>query len=198
MKFLTAIVAILLAGVVSAAAQNAASSAAAPQSATQPAAQAAPAASQNKIDPAKEADIRHLLEVAGTKAVMMQMMESMTANVKPMLISALPPGDYREKLADLFLAKFQAKANLQHLLDLAISAYDRHFTHEEIKGLIKFYESPLGKKAVSELPQLMDEMTTAGREWGQQVGRESMQEVLAEHPEMVDALNAAGKATQQK
>ena len=196
MKIFAAMIALFVAGLASAAAQSAAAPAAAQQSTTQPAASAAAAASQSKIDPAKEADIRRLLDVAGTKALMTQMMQSMSDGMKPMLINALPPGDYREKLADLFLAKFQSKADLQHLLDMAVAVYDRHFSHEEIKGLIKFYETPLGKKAISEMPQLMNEMTTAGRRWGEQLGQESMQEVLAEHPEMVEAMKAAQKAAQ--
>lgn len=198
MKNLAAIIALLFAGLASAAAQSAASPAAAQQSTTQPASSAAPAAAQNKIDPAKEADIRRLLEVTGTKALMTQMMQSMITGLKPMLINTLPPGDYREKLADLFFARFQEKADLQHLLDLAVTAYDRHFSDDEIKGLIKFYESPLGKKLVSEQPQLMEDITTANREWGQQLGRESMQEVLTEHPELLEAIQAAKKAAQQQ
>jgi hypothetical protein len=136
--------------------------------------------------------------VLGTKAVMTQMMESMVGNIKPVMTNALPRGDYREKLVELFFAKFQAKADLQQLLDLAVGAYDRHFSDEEIKGLIKFYETPLGQKAVSELPQLMSEMGEAGRKWGQELGRESMQEVLTEHPELAKAMQAAGKAAQQQ
>src|ERR1700675_745544 len=52
---------------------------------------------QSKIDPAKEADIHRLLELAGTKAIMSQMMEGMGTNIKPMVTNSLPPGDYRAK-----------------------------------------------------------------------------------------------------
>lgn len=200
MKIFAAIITLLFAGLVSAAAaaQSSPSPASERAAASQATAASAPSAEQAKIDPAKEADIRRLLEVGGTKAAMETMMQSMTTEMKPMLANALPPGDYREKLVELFFAKFQAKADLQHLLDLAVSAYDRHFSDEEIKGLIKFYETPLGKKAVSELPQLMSEMSEAGRKWGEGLGRECMQEVLTEHPEMVEAMKAAGKAAQQQ
>lgn len=186
MKIFAAIITLLFAGLVSAAAQSSPSPA------------SAPGAGQSKVDPAKEADIRRLLDVLGTKALMTQLMQSMVANVKPVMTNALPPGDYREKLVELFFAKFQAKADLQQLLELAVSAYDRHFSDEEIKGLIKFYETPLGQKAVSSLPQIMEEMRVAGRKWGEGLGRECMQEVLTEHPEMVEAMKAAGKAAQQQ
>ena len=44
----------------------------------------------------------------------------------------------------------------------------------------------------------MSEMSEAGRKWGEGLGRECMQEVLTEHPEMVEAMKAAGKAAQQQ
>jgi hypothetical protein len=44
------------------------------------------------------------------------------------------------------------------------------------------------------LPQLVNELQGAGQEWGKQLGRKCMEEVLAEHPEMADALEKASKA----
>jgi uncharacterized protein len=168
----------------------------APTAATSATAQSA--TTQNKIDPAKEADIRRLLEVSGAKKLVTQTMASMTTSVRPVLSNSLPPGEYREKLIDLFFAKFQSKADSAQLLDLAVPLYDKYFSQDEIKGLIRFYETPLGQKLLSVLPQLMDEMSEIGRKWGEQAGRDSMQEVLTEHPEMQQALEAAGKAAQQK
>jgi hypothetical protein len=149
-----------------------------------------------KIDPAKEADIRKLLDLVGTKAVVVQTMDSMTKSIKPLLTSSLPPGDYREKLVDLFFAKFSAKSDVQHLVDLAIPVYDRNFSHQEIRGLIEFYKTPLGQKAIAALPKVTAEMQEQGRKWGEQLGKDCMVEVLTEHPELADALTAAQKNTQ--
>jgi uncharacterized protein len=165
-----------------------------PQSAP---ATASAATTQNKIDPAKEADIRRLLDLTGASRIVKETMESMTTTIRPLMAKSLPPGEYREKLIDLFFAKFHAKADIAQLIDLAIPAYDRYFSHEEIKSLIKFYETPLGQKSLSVMPQLTNEMRDAGRKWGEKLGRDSMQEVLAEHPEMEAALEAAGKAAQK-
>src|ERR1700723_3834027 len=83
-----------------------------PDSATTP-------SSQRKIDPAKEADIRHLLDVAGTAALVQQLMSSMEQSMKPVLASSLPPGEYRDKLIDLFFEKFHSKFDTKRILDLA-------------------------------------------------------------------------------
>lgn len=149
-----------------------------------------------RIDPAKEADIRKLLDLVGTKAVVVQTMDSMTKSIKPLLTNSLPPGDYREKLVELFFAKFSAKSDVERLLDLAIPVYDRNFSHQEIRGLIDFYQTPLGRKAIAALPKVTAEMQEQGRKWGEQLGKDCMVEVLSEHPELADALAAAQKNTQ--
>jgi uncharacterized protein len=161
---------------------------AAQQSAAPP---AAPEASQPKIDPAKEADIRQLMEVAGTKALMAQMMGTMETSIKPMLSNAFPPGDYREKLIDLFIAKFKSEGNLQQLLDLIVPIYDKYFSDKEIKDLIQYYRTPLGQKTIEVMPKLFAESQEAGRKWGEALGRQSMIDVLAEHPEFKKTMEGA-------
>jgi hypothetical protein len=154
----------------------------------------APAA-QVKIDPAKEADIRRLLEATGTTTLMQQVMDNMQKSLKPVLTNSFPPGEYREKLVDLFFEKFRSKLDSKRLLDLAVVRYDEQFSDEDIKGLISFYETPLGQKAVSALPKLTAELQQDGQTLGQQTGRDSMIEVLAEHPELAKALQDATQRT---
>jgi hypothetical protein len=157
-----------------------------------------PSAGPSKIDPAKEADIHRLLDIAGTKAVMMQIMGGMEKNIRPVMTNSLPPGDYREKLIDLFFEKFQdhSKAEMPQLLDTAVPLYDKYFSREDIKGLIQFYETPLGQKALSVLPQLSIELQGEGMKLGEKLGRQSMMEVLSEHPELQKALEEAQKGAQ--
>jgi uncharacterized protein len=149
----------------------------------------------SKIDPAKEADIRRLLDIAGTGALATQMMDSMTQSIRPLMIQALPPGDYRDKLIGFFFEKFRVKADVQQLIALAVPSYDKYFSHEEIKDLIQFYQTPLGQKALTTLPKLMGELQSQGKAWGEQLGGECMREVLAEHPELAQALQAAAQAS---
>ena len=160
----------------------------APQKSTPPS--SAPAA-EKKIAPAKEADIRKLLQLTGTSALMQQTMDSMDKSIKPMMINSLPEGDYRQTLIDLFFEKFHAKLDTQKLLDLAVPIYDKHFTDADIKGLIQFYETPLGQKTVKALPQITAELTDAGRNMGATVARDSMLEVISEHPELQKAMEDA-------
>lgn len=66
--------------------------------ASQPQASAAPVV---KIDPAKEADIRRLLDVTGAKAMASQNMAMMEGTIRPLLTNSLPPGEYRDKTDQL-------------------------------------------------------------------------------------------------
>lgn len=169
--------------------------AAAPAQATAPSQTQTPdsAPKATAIDPAKDAAIRRLFSVQGTKDSMSRVMTGMTSNMKPILESSLPPGEYRAQLIELFLQRFQSKISVDRMLELAIPVYDKYFSLEEIEGLTKFYETPLGKKAASVLPQVVLETQSAGSKLGEEVGRESMLEVLAEHPELEKAMEDAAR-----
>jgi hypothetical protein len=151
-----------------------------------------------KIDPVKEADIRNLLDVTGTKANMVQVMSAMETNMRPSLTNMFPPGEYREHLIELFFEKFHSKADPQQMLELAIPVYDKYLSDEDIRALTQFYATPLGKKVITTLPKVLIECTQAGEKWGEQLGRQSMQEVLAEHPDLKKALEEAAKNAQQR
>ena len=152
------------------------------------------ASKTSSVDPQKEADIRRLMAVTGAIDLGMQMMSA--TNIKPLLEQSLPPGEYRPKLIDLFVEKFQTEGTAESLTRLLIPIYDRHFSDEDIKGLIVFYETPLGKKAISVLPQVLSDSQQAGKQWGGELGRRCMEEVLSEHPDLAKALEAAEKSAQ--
>jgi hypothetical protein len=166
----------------------------APQS-TQPGQSTTPAAKATMgIDPAKEAAIRRLFDVQDTKDAMRQVLTGMSRNIRPMLESSLPPGEYRAHLIDLFFERFLSKMSVDQLLELAIPVYDKYFSLEDIDGLTKFYQTPLGRKTISVLPQVLMETQAAGMNLGEQVGRQAMKEVLDEHPDLKKSLEDAAAA----
>jgi uncharacterized protein len=175
---------------------SAASSASADQQ-TQSVAAAAKA-SRVKVDAkqAKEADIRQLLDLTHAGAIATQAMDGMEGNMRTLMANAFPAGEYREKLIDLFFAKYHAKRDPQQLLDLAVPVYDKYYSDDEVKDLIRLYQTPLGQKMLATMPKLMADLQAAGQKWGEQLGRQSMIEVLAEHPEMEKALQDAQKTAQ--
>jgi uncharacterized protein len=159
---------------------------------------AAAKASRVKIETkgAKEADIRKLLDLTHSGALATQTMDGMEGNMRTLMTNAFPAGEYRGKLIDLFFEKFHSKRDPQQLLDIAVPVYDKYYSDDEIKQLIQLYQTPLGQKMLSAMPKLMAELQAAGEKWGEEMGRESMMEVLAEHPEMAKALEDAQKNAQ--
>ncbi|MFZ0706749.1 MAG: DUF2059 domain-containing protein [Candidatus Korobacteraceae bacterium] len=146
-----------------------------------------------RIDPQKAADIRRFMEVSGAAGRGLRMMQSLETTLRLSWERSLPPGEYRSKLIDLCLARFRSKATGDSLVTMVIPIYDQHFTDDEIKQLTAFYETPVGKKAIAESPQVVSESQEADKLWGQHLGTEAMSEVLAEHPDLKQALESAQK-----
>lgn len=144
-------------------------------------------------DQSKQADIRRLLQVTGAAGLATQSMDEMQKTMRPLITNALPAGEYRDKLVDLFFAKFHSKRDPEQLINLIVPLYDKYYSDDEIEELIQMYQTPLGQKMLSVLPKILAESQAAGRTWGEQIGRESMMEVLAEHPEMEKAIEEAKK-----
>ena len=124
-----------------------------------PAAAAAPA-----LDPAYEADIRKLLEVTGSAALAVQAMDQMMVQMK-----TLAPNAPEE-----FWTEFRASMNPSELVDMMVPIYAKYFTHEDIVGLLAFYDTPVGKKLIASQPAIMQESMAAGAAWGQRVASEVM------------------------
>jgi hypothetical protein len=144
-----------------------------------------------QLKQAKEDDIRKLMEVTGAPEIAIQTMDGAEKNMRSLISDSLPAGDYREKLVDLFFEKFHSKRDAKQLAGLIIPIYDKYYSDDEIKQLIQLYQTPLGQKMLSVLPKVAAESQAAGMKWGEQIGRDSMMEVLAEHPEMARAIQEA-------
>jgi len=65
-----------------------------------------------------------------------------------------------------------------------VSVYDKHFTHEEIKGLLQFYGSPLGQKVAAEMPKISREIQSATRAAGDKAAKEALAELKRQNPEV--------------
>jgi hypothetical protein len=129
---------------------------------------------------------------------MTQAMANMETNIRPLITSSFPAGEYRDRLIQLFFEKFHSKIDLQELVGLAMPVYDKYLSDTDIRGLIEFYSTPLGQKVINVLPNIMTESGEKGRQWGERIGRESMIEVLQEHPDLQEALQARKKDTLPK
>jgi len=118
----------------------------------------------------KNDDILKLLKVSGTDKLMDQMLAVLIPQFKQ-LVPNIP---------DTFWVKFKEKVNINDLLFACVPAYNKYYTHDEIKQLIKFYESPLGKRMVEVAPLLSQETMAIGSKWGEKLGEDIVNELINE------------------
>ena len=105
------------------------------------------------------ADIKRLMEITGAGNLSIQIMNRM------MLTMRKGHKDVPEEFWDNFMAEIDPNG----LIEIIIPIYEKHLTHEDIKQLIAFYESPIGKKLIKVQPQIMMDSMTAGEEWGKKL-----------------------------
>ncbi|HET6251639.1 MAG TPA: DUF2059 domain-containing protein [Tepidisphaeraceae bacterium] len=117
-------------------------------------------AADEPVDAQKEKDIRKLLDLSGAAQMGPQMMDAVVGQMKK-IYPQVPLEFWNE---------FAKEADYEGLLKLIVPVYEKHFTDEEILELIKFYESPIGKKLAHEQPLMMQESMQAGQKWGQELG----------------------------
>ena len=56
--------------------------------------------------------------------------------------------------------------DLDGFVKMMIPIYNKYFTHNEIRELIRFYESSIGKKLLEVTSGINQDSYTAGEQWG--------------------------------
>ena len=134
---------------------------------------AGPAKAEVKpMDPAKIQDIKKLLDLIRLEEVVMLGAESTLERLFPILKKATAQNNQAVsetvfailKTSTLSLVKRQISAK-NGLMDRVVPLYDKHYTKDEIQSLIRFYETPLGKKVSALRPQIAKEGMVVAEEW---------------------------------
>ncbi|MBA4850014.1 DUF2059 domain-containing protein [Emticicia sp. BO119] len=116
----------------------------------------------SQLDSPKIKDIKRLLIVSGAANAAKAGVESMANSMKAQ--------SDQNNLPEGFWDEFIKAINYDELAAMYIPIYDKHYSHQEIIDMIKFYESPTGKKMVEKTPLIVAESMEAGREWGGKLG----------------------------
>ena len=159
------------------------------QSATAPAKAAKPTSPDpaDQVDPAKEAAIRHLMDLTQTSKMGDSLSAYVTNQVREALSQAVPP-DRLAKLMDGFSQKMVTVAPASAVTDAAIPIYARAFSMEDIQAISQFYESPLGQRVVKALPEVARDSEELGVQMEQKGAMKVLQEMSGEYPELKQML----------
>jgi len=134
------------------------------------------------IDPAKEADIRSLLELVGAKDAIQDAAGTATEQYRQKVMETSANTDRAQAFTNNYLAEFQKTFDANAVNEQLVGIYDKHFSDEEIKGLLEFYGSPLGQKVAAELPGINREVQFATRTASTQAARQAWQDLRAQYP----------------
>ncbi|ESU29542.1 hypothetical protein FLJC2902T_00070 [Flavobacterium limnosediminis JC2902] len=96
-------------------------------------------------------DVLKLIEVTGSAGQMKV--------AKDQILKMVP----KEKHA-AFLVEFEA--TMPALYDKMAEIYMQEYTQEDIKAILKFYETPIGKKMSEKAGIIAEKNMAAGQEWG--------------------------------
>jgi len=128
----------------------------------------------------KKADIERLMQMTGATRIGMQIASAMVAQMTQAVKKSRPdisPQAMTVMQKTVMEVMQEKVADRQGLLGQIVELYHKHFSHDDIKGLIAFYESDLGRKTVKEMPKLAGESIRIGRQWGARLGPEIEQRV---------------------
>jgi hypothetical protein len=134
------------------------------------------------MDPAKDADIRSLMELLGVRDAWQEATAKSTEQYRDSLLATVPYNDRGQAFINAFMDSYQKKFNPDDMTDGLVAIYDKHFTEDEIKGLLQFYGSPLGQKYAAEMPKVSAESSSAGRAISLRVARDVMQDLRKQFP----------------
>jgi len=148
-----------------------------------------------KPDPAKETAIRHLMDLTQTSKLGDNISSAITGQVRNVMSQKIQQPDQLQKFMDTFSQKFGVAAPTSAVVDAEIPVYSHYFSIEDIQGLIKFYESPLGQRVVKSLPEVVQQTQQAGVQLGQKAAIEVLRSMSTEYPDLKQMLPPEPGAT---
>jgi uncharacterized protein len=152
---------------------------------------AAPATSRGpaaqKVDPEKEKAIRHLMDLNGSSKLADNITQAVAFQVKTAMSRSLA-GDRLQKFMDDFNQKLTARSPASEVADAEISTYAQHFSMEDLEGIIRFYESPVGQRMAKALPEVMQESQKSAADIERSAALSTLREMTDDYPELKSML----------
>jgi len=139
---------------------------------------------RSSIDPAKEADIRSLMELVGARELVQDGVNTAIEQSREKLLATVPNNDKGQAFVNAFAASYQKRFDVDQVTNQLETLYDKHFTDDEIKSLLQFYGSPLGQKVAAEMPKINRETQAAIRAANTKAAKDALAELRQQNPEI--------------
>lgn len=130
------------------------------------------ASAQNTVNNEYKEAIGEMLKLSGSMAAMDQIVPQMITMVKQ-TASSVP-----DSFWDGFVTKYKSKLG-DKLVELYTPIYAKYYSLDDIKQLIDFYRTPIGKKLGETTPKIMIEGMQIGQKIGMEIATELQNELKA-------------------
>jgi hypothetical protein len=123
---------------------------------------------------------RELIETTGA---MNRSVDILDAVLPPLfdIIKRSNPGVSDATLDELKrLALEEYKASLPELIDPIATVYESNYSEDELRQLIDFYKSPLGRKTLEKMPVIFRQSQAIGAVWGKKIGESVVNRIKTE------------------
>ena len=123
-----------------------------------------PGFAQTKASPAAVEAAREIIALKGGGNIFESLIPSVIEQGKNSLLQQNPGLEKDLNQVSEQLRQFYAPRMNDVMTEIA-TFYASHFTEEELKQLVTFYRSPLGKKVVSEEPRAIEKSMSFAQNW---------------------------------
>ena len=128
----------------------------------------APASVLGEDDDRTSAELAmELIQVTGRVDATHQVMRSFSVYLRP----AFP------SVSDELWNELIESLDHDEFAELVIPIYTKHYTREDLAGLLAFYRTPLGKRLLETNPAVMEESMAVGAAWGRKKAEEIVEEL---------------------
>jgi len=114
--------------------------------------------------------LKKYMEASGSIGAFKSAISGMLGNFKAMN-SSVPDEVWKEFETELLAT------SVDDLVSMLAPVYEKHLTANDLNEVIKFYNSPVGKKLAEKTPSITEESMQAGQVWGQAVAQKVMQKL---------------------
>jgi hypothetical protein len=95
-------------------------------------------ASATPLDPAKEADIRALLELVGARDQVQDSVRQTAEQYREKLLASVPNNQKGQAFVNTTINEYEKRFDVGRVNEELVALYDKHYTDDEIKGLLQF------------------------------------------------------------
>jgi uncharacterized protein len=122
---------------------------------------------------------KQIMQIKGVDAMFPPLVRGVVDKVKGQFMQTnfMWAKDLNEIAANL-QKEYTSRAS--ELSDMTAKIYAEHFTEAELKDMLSFYQSPLGRKMVIEEPKVVEESMIRAGEWGDLLAEDVVAKMRAE------------------